>query len=132
MTGFWDMKKKSKVWRITIAASILLFSNLLIAAELTRLVRVCEDCHSKDGYSEDPEVPIIAGFSREGFHSTMDSFRKFKRTSLSIRLRNLPEKYLKMNDIAGRLSKNDIRILADYYSALTFRPAIQEANAVLV
>jgi sulfide dehydrogenase cytochrome subunit len=119
-----------RLW-IIIATFMLLNCNLLSASELTRLVRLCDKCHGKGGYSEKPEIPIIAGFSREGFHTTMDSFRKFRRTALPIRLRNLPDKYLKMNDIALRLSQEDVNMLAEYYSGMSFRPALQKADLEL-
>ncbi|MCB1724338.1 MAG: c-type cytochrome [Gammaproteobacteria bacterium] len=131
MASCLNADRNTKGWLLAIAAVLSLGSHPTAADELHRLVRLCEKCHGEDGYSVKPEVPIIAGFSREGFHETMESFRRFKRTALALRLRNLPDEYLRMNEIALRLNDDSVTILADYYSALPFKPALQEADEEL-
>jgi sulfide dehydrogenase cytochrome subunit len=78
------------------------FSNFAQARDFVELVKYCEDCHGQDGLSTVPDIPIIAGFSEEGFLNTIDVFRENER----------------------------IEELAEYFSGLEFKPAKQSADPV--
>jgi sulfide dehydrogenase cytochrome subunit len=99
------------------------------ADDFVKLVQSCEKCHGKDGNSTTPDVPIIAGYSREGFLNTMDVFRAGERIALKFHKPGEPETV--MNDIAKRLSDKEVRDLADYFSKRPFKPAQQSVNAEL-
>ena len=54
---------------VLLVNSVLLYSSIAIAGDIAPLVSMCEGCHGKDGISIQPDIPIIAGFSNEGFLS---------------------------------------------------------------
>jgi sulfide dehydrogenase cytochrome subunit len=88
---------------------------------------MCEGCHGKDGNSTQPDVPIIAGFSHEGFLNTMDVFRDNERIAMRFHKPGEPEAV--MNDIAQGLSDTDVEVLADYFSRHPFIADRQTADA---
>ena len=73
-----------------------------------------------------PDVPIIAGFSEEGFLNTMDVFRENERIAMEFHRPGEPETV--MNEIAQALSDEEVEELAKYYSGLKFKPANQSAD----
>ena len=114
---------------------LLTFLPLLVATasatadDFVKLVQSCEKCHGKDGNSTTPDVPIIAGFSYEGFFNTMDVFREGDRIALKFHKPGEPETV--MNDIARGLSDEEVLNLADYFSKREFKPAQQSVNTEL-
>lgn len=117
------------MFRLSILVTLLLLNNMLLASDFVRLVQSCEHCHGKDGNSTTPEVPIIAGFSYEGFFNTMDVFREDERIAREFHRPGEPETV--MNDIAKGLSDEDVKNLADYFSKRKFISARQNVNAEL-
>ena len=109
--------------------SLLLCSNSLFAADIVSLVTMCESCHGKDGISVQPDIPIIAGFSYEGFLNTMDVFRENERIALSFQRPGEPETV--MNEIARALNDEQASMLAAYFSERPFRAADQVADEAL-
>ena len=112
-----------------LTGALLLFSTPLLSSDIVTLVQLCEGCHGKDGNSIQPDVPIIAGFSYEGFLNTMDVFRANERIALAYHKPGEPETV--MNEIAQGLSDEDVMLLADYFSNRPFRPAEQTADKEL-
>ncbi len=98
-------------------------SGLIQGADIVSLVRLCEGCHGRDGVSTQPNVPIIAGFSHEGFLNTMDVFREDERIALRYQKPGEPETV--MNDIARSLGDDDVEMLAGYFSQRPFIAARQ-------
>jgi len=103
-----------------------LFSGLSNARDFISLVKSCEGCHGTDGISTTPDIPIIAGFSYEGFLNTMDVFRENDRIAMEYHRPGEPETV--MNEIAQTLSDEDADELAKYFSNLAFKPAKQSTN----
>ena len=114
---------------ILLSAALCVGPTLAGAADIVDLVQKCEVCHGKDGISTQPDVPVIAGFSHEGFLNTMDVFRDNDRIALSFQIPGEPETV--MNDIARGLSDDDVEALADYFSRRPFVAAPQSFNADL-
>jgi sulfide dehydrogenase cytochrome subunit len=112
---------------LTLIGSLLLCSNSVFATDIVELVTMCEDCHGKDGNSTQADVPIIAGFSHEGFLNTMDVFRANERIAMRFHKPGEPETV--MNEIAQRLSDEDVEVLADYFSKRPFIAAKQTIDA---
>jgi len=122
--------KPSKTGRLfVLIGCLLLFDSPVFSADFVNLVKMCEGCHGKDGISTQVDVPIIAGFSYEGFLNTIDVFRQNERIALHLQLPGEPETM--MNDIAQALSDEDVALLADYFSNLPFRAADQEVDMEL-
>lgn len=109
--------------------SLILYSSSLIAGDIVPLVQMCESCHGKDGNSIQPDVPIIAGFSYEGFLNTMDVFRLDERIALSFQVPGESETI--MNDIARSLGDEDVIALSEYFSQRPFMAAKQQADETL-
>ena len=62
--------------KLALALTALVVVGQASAQGLDKLIASCETCHGKDGNSPTADVPIIAGFSREGFVSTIDPFSR--------------------------------------------------------
>jgi len=101
-------------------------SNTARARDFVDLVQYCEECHGLDGVSTIPEVPIIAGFSEEGFLNTIDVFRENERIAMEFHIPGEPETV--MNEIAQSLNDDEVEELAKYFSGLEFKPAKQSAD----
>jgi len=114
---------------IILTGYLLLASASLLASDIVPLVQMCEGCHGKDGNSIQPDVPIIAGFSYEGFLNTIDVFRVNERIAMAYHKPGEPETV--MNMIAQGLSDEDVEVLADYFSKRPFHPAKQAVDKEL-
>lgn len=99
------------------------------AADLAALVQTCEKCHGVDGISTTPDVPIIAGFSHDGFLSTMEAFRDGERVAPEYHQPGDPE--TTMAEIARALSEEELRGLADHFSQRPFKAAAQAVDPEL-
>lgn len=96
---------------------------------LQKLVTTCEGCHGSNGNSSNPDVPIIAGNSYDGFFDTLAAFRDDERIAIKFQAPGEPETV--MNDIAKALSDDEVEALAKHFSAKKFNPAKQEVNLEL-
>lgn len=115
--------------KLLILLPCLVATSATPAGDFVKLVQSCEKCHGKDGNSTTPEVPIIAGFSYEGFLNTIDVFREDDRIAREFHKPGEPETV--MNDIAKGLSDKEVLNLADYFSKREFKPAQQSVNTEL-
>ena len=111
---------------LSILLVLIMSTSLVSARDFVALVQSCEACHGKDGNSTSPDVPIIAGFSHEGFLNTIDVFRDDERIALKFHKPGEPETV--MNEIAKKLSDQEVEALADYFSKRQFIPAKQTVN----
>ena len=109
--------------KLLTSLTMLLLSTTSPAGDFVKLVQSCEHCHGKDGNSTTPEVPIIAGFSYEGFFNTIDVFREGDRIAREYHRPGKPETV--MNDIAKKLSDEEVKTLAEYFSKRKFISAKQ-------
>jgi len=108
-----------------IAVSLLLFSgNLVYAADINKLVKVCADCHGENGNSKIINSPSIAGMSTEYFMESMEDYTKNTRP-----VEKLKNKKKTMKDVVKKLSDADKVALADYYSKQKFKPFKQDFDA---
>jgi len=119
--------------RPLLALMIILYTGLPLssiqAGDFVSLVQFCEHCHGKDGNSTTSDVPIIAGFSKEGFYNTMDVFREGERIAKEFHKPGEPETV--MNDIARKLNDEEVGNLADYFSKRKFISARQNVDTEL-
>ena len=113
----------------TVFLSFMLLGSTASAKDFVSLVKYCEECHGANGISQTPDIPIIAGFSYEGFLNTMDVFRENDRIAMEYHKPGEPETV--MNEIAQSLSDEETDELAKYFSSLKFKPVKQEADKEL-
>ena len=110
-----------------VAAVFLISTSPANARDFVDLVKYCESCHGINGLSKTPDVPIIAGYSEEGFLNTMLVFRDNERIAMEFHRPGEPETV--MNEIAKSLTEKEVDDLAVYYSQLRFVPAQQSADS---
>jgi len=102
------------------------------AADIGKLTHECEECHGKNGNSEHAEVPNIAGFSVTYTHDTMMAYKDGDRPGVKYKEEDGEE--TDMNEIAKKLSEDDINALAEHYAKQTFKSHAgeQKTNPKLV
>lgn len=89
-----------------------------IATDAAILAEQCAKCHGINGYSEQPHVPIIAGFSQAGFVENINAFRNGDRVAIAYAVPGSPA--IMMNEIARGLSDAQVEVLAAYYAGMPF------------
>ena len=117
--------------RLCLIGSLALSAWLMpcAAADLEELTQRCSRCHGEQGYSEHPDVPVIAGFSYQGFIDTLAAFREGERVAIKYETPGSPA--IMMNDIARELSEAEVETLARYYSGIPFIPRRQAFDPAL-
>jgi sulfide dehydrogenase cytochrome subunit len=99
------------------------------ATDIARTAEQCAQCHGERGYSVQPDVPVIAGFSPEGFVETMDAFRNGDRVAIEYEVPGSPANM--MNEIARELSDTQVEALAVYFAEIPFAARQQTADPAL-
>jgi len=88
------------------------------ATDIGKLTQECEECHGKNGNSEHPEVPNIAGFSVTYTHDEMMAYKNGDRPGVKYKHEG---KETDMNEVTKELSEDDINALAEHYAKQTFK-----------
>jgi len=103
------------------------------AADIAALTGPCEDCHGKDGVSQDKDIPSIAGYSAVYITDSLGVYRDKTRPCED-------EKYptgahkgetTNMCKIAEKISEQDGKLIADYFAGKKFVAAKQPFDAEL-
>ena len=101
------------------------------AADVTALVKQCEDCHGKNGASQWDDVPTIAGISAPVHGDFLLAYQDKSRPCRTSKYRqgdtSRPE--TDMCAVAAKLSAADVEALAGHFAALPFVPAKQPFDA---
>ncbi len=120
--------------RVIILALLIGLSTGAAAAEIGDLVALCEDCHGPGGASTDSDVPIIGGQDANYLDKTLRSFQIWGRPCIHSEFRHGDTTRPKtdMCEIAGGLTGEEVRALAEHFAALPFRPAKQPFEPPLV
>ncbi len=113
-----------KIWLSTIAVSLSMF---LAPVSANDIADKCDTCHGKNGNSEDGKVPSIAGFSAPFISDTLNAYKEGDRTGKKYKPENGDE--TDMNEVAKKLSDDDIENIANHYAAQEFIVHKQEHNA---
>ncbi len=121
------MKKTSA---LSIAALIALSLQLGIAqAGVQEIADKCDKCHGTDGNSEDGKVPNIAGMSHVYISDTLDGYAAGDRKGAKYKPEGGEES--DMGEVAGKLSKDDIKAISEHYAGKPFKVHVQEADAAM-
>jgi sulfide dehydrogenase cytochrome subunit len=109
-----------------------LTSNVL-AADLATLTGPCEDCHGKDGVSQEPKIPTIAGASSTYIVYAIDAFRDKTWPCEDIKYPAGAHKGETSNmcKAAEHMSEEDKKLVADHYAGKPFVRAKQSYDADL-
>jgi sulfide dehydrogenase cytochrome subunit len=129
------MKSNSRI--LVILGTIALLNGLLItaaaAADVATLTQPCENCHGKDGVSQDPKIPTIAGNSSYYIVYAMQSFRDKTWPCEDVKYSAGPHKGETSNmcKATEKLSDDDMKSIGDYYADKPFVRAKQSFDADL-
>jgi cytochrome c553 len=74
-----------------------------------RVLLACAPCHGFDGIGRESDIPNLAGQRREYLHNQLTAFGTGQR------------RHPEMNFFSGHMTKEEMRQVADYYSALPAR-----------
>lgn len=88
--------------------SMISGSALADTASASMLANTCAGCHGTNGSSVGPASPTIAGISKAYFIETMEAYKSAERPSTI------------MTRIAKGYSKEEIELMADYFSKQPF------------
>jgi len=107
-------------------ALLALSFSLVSASELTDK---CDSCHGKNGNSKDDKVPSIAGFSAVTIEDIMNQYKERERPADKYKPKDGEE--TDMQEIANKLSDEQIKEVAKHYAAQKFIPHKQPFDAKL-
>ena len=82
----------------------------------------CTKCHGADGISKKPESPTIAGMPAELQQAALEAFRDGSRKCAKV-----PQ----MCKTASKLTDEQIKALAEKYSAMPYKAVVQPSDAAL-
>ncbi len=110
-------------WTIQLTAAVLLFSaaSLAGAQDAAAPIKMCVGCHGEDGISKQDFIPTIAGLPAFVHADDLHAYREGTRTC--------SPKGKAMCSISKRLTDEQIEALAEHFSAMEFKPAVQEFDA---
>jgi len=129
------MKRNSGI-SISLCAGIALSCAFFIdaaVADITTLAGPCEDCHGKDGASEESKIPTIGGFSAIYIADSLAAYRDKARPCEDIKYPAGEHKgdTTNMCDVAEKLSDAETTQLAEHYAGKPFVRAKQAFDAEL-
>lgn len=100
------------------------------AADISTLLKNCEDCHGANGASEWPDVPVIAGISTGVHGDYLIAYREQDRPCVKSKFQRgdttRPE--TDMCAVAAKLSDEEIGALTKHFAAKPFVPAKQQTD----
>ncbi len=108
---------------------IIAFPTLSLATDAELAHNKCAACHGDDGNSQYPEVPSIAGLSRNYLYDSLKSFADGDRPGERFKPHNGSE--TDMNEVSRSLSHEEMKALAAYFSRQTFTPRQQSFDPLL-
>ena len=119
------MKMKN---RLSVAALgvLMVMSMPVLASDLTDK---CDNCHGKNGNSEDDKVPSIAGFSAVTLEDAIEAYKSGDRPADKYKPKDGEE--TDMIEISKKLSDDDIKKSSAHYASQKFIPHKQTFDAKL-
>ncbi|RMG35074.1 MAG: cytochrome c [Gammaproteobacteria bacterium] len=114
------MEKRIKLLTLLLTAGMLLgLAPVTQAADVDKIAHECDECHGKDGNSDDPKVPNIAGYSAKYLEDALNDYKSGDRPG--VKYKNDEGEESDMNEVAKKLSDDDIKAIAEHYSKKTFK-----------
>ena len=129
------MKKNPRIPAFLVALTLLYgpYMTDAGAAEIATLTVPCEDCHGKDGASQEPKIPTIAGASSTYIVYAMEAYRDKTWPCEDIKYPAGAHKgeTTSMCKSVENLSDDDIESIANHYADKPFVRAKQSFDAEL-
>lgn len=104
----------------TLTVLAVLFGGVAAQADISAELRMCSNCHGEDGLGGDTNIPIIAGIPAVVQEDALFAYIDGDRVCGDMPL---------MCNIVSRLTEDQVRELAEHYSATAFAPANEEFDA---
>ncbi len=103
------------------------------AADIATLIAPCEDCHGKDGASEEPKIPTIGGYSATYITDSLAVYRDKTRPCEDVKYPAGKHKgeTTNMCEVAKNLSDEESGLVAEHYAGKPFVRAKQSFDAEL-
>lgn len=101
-----------------------------VSADTQQVIKQCESCHGSGGNSRKSDIPSIASFSVEYMKDVMADFKSGKRQGKRVKA-SPASAPTTMNDIAKKLSANELNAAMNYFSKQKFVAVRQPSNPVL-
>ncbi|MCG6866837.1 MAG: c-type cytochrome [Thiogranum sp.] len=103
------------------------------AADIATLIAPCEDCHGKDGASEEPKIPTIGGYSAIYITDSLAVYRDKTRPCEDVKYPAGKHKgeTTNMCEVAKNLSDEESGLVAEHYAGKPFVRAKQSFDAEL-
>ncbi|MEJ2453243.1 MAG: c-type cytochrome [Candidatus Thiodiazotropha sp.] len=99
----------------------------LVQADVGAIAEKCEKCHGDGGNSTDGEVPSIAGMSTIYLDDTLNAYVDGDRKGVKYTPEGGEES--DMEEVANKLSADDITAIAEYYAGKTFKVQAQDVDS---
>jgi sulfide dehydrogenase cytochrome subunit len=129
------MKRNPRIPAFLVALALLYgpYMTDAVAADIATLTAPCEDCHGKDGVSQEPKIPTIAGASTTYIIYAIDAFRDKTWPCEEIKYPAGAHKGETSNmcKAAEHMSEEDKKLVADHYAGKPFVRAKQSYDADL-
>ena len=103
------------------------------AAEVSKLVETCANCHGKDGASTESDTPTIGGYSAPYLTDALKAYKQKDRPCPETKIRAGEKKgtVTDMCKVAKDLSDGEAKEVAKYYAGKKFVRATQKFNPAL-
>ena len=111
------------------ALGLALVLSLPVGVSASELTDKCDSCHGKNGNSEDDKVPSIAGFSAVTIEDITNQYKEGDRPADKYKPKDGEE--TDMQEIAKKLSEDQIKSVAEHYAKQKFIPHKQPFDAKL-
>lgn len=111
-----------RITPIAFSLAITALSTIVLAEAPTQasmLSYACAACHGFNGNSQGPSTPNLAGISKYYFMDAMEAFKDDERPATV------------MNRIAKGYSKEEIKLMADFFSKQPLKPVAQAFDPAL-
>jgi sulfide dehydrogenase cytochrome subunit len=130
-----NMKRNPRIQAFLVALALLYGPYMAdaAAADIATLTAPCEDCHGKDGVSQEPKIPTIAGASSTFIVYALEAFRDKTWPCEDVKYPTGAHKGETSNMCKSveKLSDDDMTSIADYYAGKPFVRAKQSYDANL-
>jgi cytochrome subunit of sulfide dehydrogenase len=130
-----DMKMNPRIPAFLVALALFYgpYMTDAAAADIAALTQPCEDCHGKDGVSQEPTIPTIAGNSSAFIVYALEAFRDKTWPCEEVKYPAGAHKGETSNMCKpmDKLSDDDMELIADYYADKPFVRAKQSFDANL-
>ena len=129
--------KQKNIGYALLAGSVLFGFTLAggaYAADVNKIVEVCDSCHGKDGVNTESDVPNIGGFSPKYFAGAMEHYKKKARPCIEVKIRSGAKKGTStdMCQIVKDFSDDDVKQLSELYAGKKFVRTAQKVDDALV